>query len=554
MPPTLSPQQIDWLVKLGVPPGKIGNTTPPEIGGDDVDAAFDNNLSTGDLHQLPGQNPAQAFAEQQLEAAMDKKAALKAAGDKAGAKAQNQAVQDAQEALKDAKEGLQKVKIKSDPAKDIAHHDNMEFDRIKTPGADQPVNDVEVRTHSANPNAPEDSFSHDNPTTQIHTEDGEYRIPDPNADPNQPDPGTYKKLGDMTDAEKADAHSPAARKGAPRIPDDEPNAVDPKAVDPEAGPSDPSPPPVADKGASSARVTEADASPASVPDAETPPVEVPSPTPIPAGNTAATAAETATTGAESSSGAEAGAAGGSASGAGLLAGAITAGMTLVTDVGKVGRGEMSATDAAVDVGEKSVGAGLLTAGGATVAKSIASTTAGAGGVIGAVVGTGLALIDDVGKVEDGTMTAGHATADVGTKGAIGAAAGALGAMAGGAVAGSELGAALGTIVPGAGNVIGFVAGAAVGAAVGLVGTALAETETGQKVEAAVGGAVDAGISAVKDAGHAIANFFGGDGDDPPGPAPASKAAPSGQQPDPAPAPVSAPQAADAGVPDAAPTG
>jgi len=88
-------------------------------------------------------------------------------------------------------QGLQDIKTKFDPNKPIAHHENMDFKGID--GA--PNAKTEVRRHSANPNAPEGSYSQDNPTTQINS-GKKYRLPD----------GTWKKFDDMTPEEKAAAH------------------------------------------------------------------------------------------------------------------------------------------------------------------------------------------------------------------------------------------------------------------------------------------------------------------------------------------------------------
>ena len=52
-------------------------------------------------------------------------------------------------------EGLVKQVTKGDSSKAIAHHDNLTFKGIK--GA--PGGKVEVRRHSANPNAPAGSYS-----------------------------------------------------------------------------------------------------------------------------------------------------------------------------------------------------------------------------------------------------------------------------------------------------------------------------------------------------------------------------------------------------------
>jgi hypothetical protein len=89
-------------------------------------------------------------------------------------------------------QGLRDVKIKFDPNKPIAFQDKMVFRGIE----DAPGPKVEVRTHSANPNAPEGTYSHDNPTTQINA-GKRYRLPD----------GTWKIMDDsMSEAEKAAAH------------------------------------------------------------------------------------------------------------------------------------------------------------------------------------------------------------------------------------------------------------------------------------------------------------------------------------------------------------
>jgi hypothetical protein len=217
---------------------------------------------------------------------------------------------------------------------------------------------------------------------------------------------------------------------------------------------------------------------------------------------------------------------GGAAEAGALGGAIAGGITLYDDLGKVRSGQMSAGDAAVDVGGKTAEVGGLTMAGKLVANAAGGGgdaaaaaaggggdavagaagdaagaglgAAGAGGVIGGVVAGGMALIDDVGKVEDGKMTGGHATVDVAAKTAVG-----VGAGMAGAVAGAELGAAVGSIIPGAGTAVGLVAGAVVGGAVGYIGNALMNTETGKAVLDAAGNAVDTAIDGVKEAGEAI---------------------------------------------------
>jgi len=77
---------------------------------------------------------------------------------------------------------------------DIWYHDN-----VKVPGAGPAGETVNLRTHSPNPTAPAGSYSRSNYTTQINTKDGRYLLPD----------GSWKRLQDMTAAEKAAAHYPA---------------------------------------------------------------------------------------------------------------------------------------------------------------------------------------------------------------------------------------------------------------------------------------------------------------------------------------------------------
>jgi len=76
----------------------------------------------------------------------------------------------------------------------IWYHDN-----ITVPGAGPDGEPVQIRTHSANPSAPSDSFSFGNYTTQINTSDGRYMLPD----------GSWKWLTEMTGDELSAAHMPA---------------------------------------------------------------------------------------------------------------------------------------------------------------------------------------------------------------------------------------------------------------------------------------------------------------------------------------------------------
>jgi hypothetical protein len=263
-----------------------------------------------------------------------------------------------------------------------------------------------------------------------------------------------------------------------------------------------------------AQVRPSDGSPVADPRAQTgeiPAVEPPGTAPeTSAGGDGAPGA-----GAGDAAGAEAAEAGlGGAAETGVVGGLMAGGLTLYDDLGKVRSGQMSTADAVKDVGEKTGEVGALTVGGKVIADvagagdaaaGAAGDAAGAGlgaagmgGVVGGVVTAGLALIDDVGKVEDGTMTGGHAAVDVTAKTAVG-----VGAGMAGAAAGAEVGAAIGSVIPGAGTVVGLVAGAVVGGAVGYVGNKLMNTETGKAILDAAGNAVDTAIDGVKEAEEAI---------------------------------------------------
>jgi hypothetical protein len=464
---------------------------PPDISGADVDAAVDNNLTTGDLFQLPGQPDA------------------------------NKNI------------GLQRVDpLKADPLKPIADHRNLRFKDIK----DAPGGKVELRTHSANANAPEGSYSAENETTQINTPDGQYRLPD----------GTWKKIADMTPEERAAAHYGQYEKsgvGAGDSAETDPAvAGEPEVADITAIPgADPGPLPARFQGPSKpvklfdtelqpiepgspnltatptpgapipyelgngpppgqVQVRPGDGSPVADPLAQT--QELPAVEPPPSASSGPSSAA-----ADAEAGAESGL--GGAAGAGLLGAGIAGGMAIADDYSKVKSGQMSLTDAAEDVGGKAAGAGGLTFAGTAIADAagasggadaaavagVAADVAGAalkGGVVGGVVAGGMALYDDVGKVESGQMTAGNATVDVTAKTAVGVAAGLAGAEAG-----AEIGAAVGSIVPGAGTAVGLVAGAVVGGAVGYVGSKLLDTDTGKAVLGAAGEAAMPGSRASK---------------------------------------------------------
>ena len=95
------------------------------------------------------------------------------------------------------------------------------------------------------------------------------------------------------------------------------------------------------------------------------------------------------------------------------------------------------------------------------------TVAGAAsaGLVGAVVGGGMAAWNDADKVKDGSMSAGDATADVAVSAGVGLGAG---------LAGAAAGAAVGSIIPVAGTAVGAVVGFGVGMVASLGATYLAE--------------------------------------------------------------------------------
>jgi hypothetical protein len=86
--------------------------------------------------------------------------------------------------------------VRADPSKPIWFQVKHEFSGISgAPGNKR----VDVRYHSANPNAPAGSYSNLFPTTQVNSKNPvKYLLPD----------GTWKSLNAMTPAEKAAAHFP----------------------------------------------------------------------------------------------------------------------------------------------------------------------------------------------------------------------------------------------------------------------------------------------------------------------------------------------------------
>jgi hypothetical protein len=353
--------------------------------------------------------------------------------------------------------------------------------------------------------------------------------------PADADPGLDAETGagdpqidDITATPGADPGALPARFQGPSKPvklfDNEPQPIEPGSPNLSANPTpgDPIPYELGDgPPPGQVQVRPADGSPVADPLAQT--QEMPAVEPPPSSSSGGDS--TGAGGAEDATAAESAEAGlGGAAEAGVVGGLMAGGMTAIDDIGKVRSGQMSVTDAVEDVGEKTGEVGVLATGGKVIADAMGSGVgdaaaagfgdaaagaagdaagaglgaAGAGGVIGGVVAGGMALIDDVGKVEDGTMTGGHAAVDVTAKTAVG-----VGAGLAGAAAGAEIGAAVGSIIPGAGTVVGLAAGAVIGGAVGYVGNKLMNTETGKAILDAAGSAVDATIDGVKEAGEAI---------------------------------------------------
>lgn len=131
----------------------------------EIDAAVDGAKADGPLARMPGQDPA------------------------------------------DEARGLQDIveRTNENPAK---INRQVKFEINDVDGAPEGRGPVEARWHTENPGAPEGTYSHDNPTMQVNTQpelkaSGKikkgselYRLPD----------GSWKKISDMTELEKAAAH------------------------------------------------------------------------------------------------------------------------------------------------------------------------------------------------------------------------------------------------------------------------------------------------------------------------------------------------------------
>ena len=154
---------------------------------------------------------------------------------------------------------------------------------------------------------------------------------------------------------------------------------------------------------------------------------------------------------------------------GLSAAALTAAVSTVDNVKQVMSGEITATEAFVDVAEDTAKAGAIgyatgfVSGAVSEAMSYSShqliKSVANSGIPAAVISFGVASFDSVVDYAQGTIDAKELAYDLGGNAA---------SVAGGAVGAALAGAALGSIVPGAGTVAGF----AVGLVGGMVGTAI----------------------------------------------------------------------------------
>ena len=73
-------------------------------------------------------------------------------------------------------------------------------DNIRVPGVGPNGTRVEIRTHSANPNAPDGSYSQSNYTTQVNSSQNLYMLPDNT---------TWDTMNNYSQAQRAQAHMPA---------------------------------------------------------------------------------------------------------------------------------------------------------------------------------------------------------------------------------------------------------------------------------------------------------------------------------------------------------
>jgi hypothetical protein len=182
---------------------------------------------------------------------------------------------------------------------------------------------------------------------------------------------------------------------------------------------------------------------------------------------------------------------------GLAAAGLTAAISTVDNIRGVMNGELSPQEAFVDVAKDTGTAGAIGYGVAFVSTKIASTMAASGhsliqtlgraNVPATIIAFGIDSCDSVIDYAQGEISGEKLAIDLGES-----ATGVLGSMAGAAIAG----AALGSVVPGAGTAAGF----AVGLVGGMVGYVVATEAYATAIEVATGG-----IDVLADKAEAVVN-------------------------------------------------
>ena len=164
---------------------------------------------------------------------------------------------------------------------------------------------------------------------------------------------------------------------------------------------------------------------------------------------------------------------------GLTAAALTAAVSTVDNVQQYMAGEITAQEAFLDVAKDTGTAGALGYGTTFISNAVATTmtnssqqliqSLGKSGVPAAVIAMGVSSYDAISSYAQGEITGSELTYDLGENAA---------SVAGGIIGSALAGAAVGSVAPGAGTVVGFGAGL-VG---GMVGTAIAAEAYSTAVE------------------------------------------------------------------------
>ena len=171
---------------------------------------------------------------------------------------------------------------------------------------------------------------------------------------------------------------------------------------------------------------------------------------------------------------------------GLGAAGLTTAVSTVDNIHKYMNGEITATEAVLDIGKDAGVAGGVGYATGFVTSAVATTMSGSSHALiqkvggscapAAVVAWGVQSFDAVVDYAQGEITPNELAYNLGENAASvagGIAGGAAGSVVGtvaGAKAGAVVGAAVGSIIPGAGTAVGAGVGATVGAGAGLVGS------------------------------------------------------------------------------------